>query len=175
MKRRNALAVSLFAAWAMPASAETVLVLAGHVITDAARPARGPSTITVTDGRITAIDDGLARTFAAGVRVIDLSTKTVLPGLIDAHVHLTGDPGGDFRDEAVERPNRVLSRVRRTRGSQRWQASRRCATSGRQRSRDLRCATGRPRASFRVRAYFQWVAPSRSSGGMATFRVSALK
>ena len=56
MKRRNALAVSLFAAWAMPASAETVLVLAGHVITDAARPARGPSTITVTDGRITAID-----------------------------------------------------------------------------------------------------------------------
>jgi len=102
MKRRNALAVSLFAAWAMPASAETVLVLAGHVITDAARPARGPSTITVTDGRITAIDDGLARTFAAGVRVIDLSTKTVLPGLIDAHVHLTGDPGGDFRDEAVE-------------------------------------------------------------------------
>lgn len=102
MKRRNALAVSLFAAWAMPASAETVLVLAGHVITDAARPARGPSTITVTDGRITTIDDGLARTFAAGVRVIDLSTKTVLPGLIDAHVHLTGDPGGDFRDEAVE-------------------------------------------------------------------------
>ena len=102
MKRRNALAVSLFAAWAMPASAETVLVLAGHVITDAARPARSPSTITVTDGRITAIDDGLARTFAAGVRVIDLSTKTVLPGLIDAHVHLTGDPGGDFRDEAVE-------------------------------------------------------------------------
>ncbi len=102
MKRRNALAVSLFAAWAMPASAETVLVLAGHVITDAVKPARGPSTITVTDGRITAIDDGLARTFAAGVRVIDLSTKTVLPGLIDAHVHLTGDPGGDFRDEAVE-------------------------------------------------------------------------
>ena len=102
MKRRNALAVAAFVATAMPASAETVLVLAGHVITDAARPARGPSTITVTDGRITAIDDGLARTFAAGVRVIDLSTKTVLPGLIDAHVHLTGDPGGDFRDEAVE-------------------------------------------------------------------------
>ena len=102
MKRRNALAVAAFVATAMPARAETVLVLAGHVITDAAKPARGPSTITVTDGRITAIDDGLERTFAAGVRVIDLSTKTVLPGLIDAHVHLTGDPGGDFRDEAVE-------------------------------------------------------------------------
>ena len=26
----------------------------------------------------------------------------MLPGLIDLHVHLTGDPGGDFRDEAVD-------------------------------------------------------------------------
>ena len=34
--------------------------------------------------------------------VVDLSSKTVLPGLIDLHVHLTGDPGGDFRDEAVD-------------------------------------------------------------------------
>ena len=102
MKLRAALTFAVFAACAMPVRAETVLVLAGHVITDAAKPARGPSTITVTDGRITAIDDGLARASAAGVRVIDLSTKTVLPGLIDAHVHLTGDPDGDFRDEAVE-------------------------------------------------------------------------
>ena len=38
----------------------------------------------------------------AGARLIDLSTKTVLPGLIDAHVHLAGDPGGDYRDEAVD-------------------------------------------------------------------------
>jgi len=33
---------------------------------------------------------------------IDLSDKTVLPGLIDLHVHLTGDPGGDFWRDAVE-------------------------------------------------------------------------
>ena len=35
-------------------------------------------------------------------RTIDLSDKTVLPGLIDLHVHLSGDPGGDFWKEAVE-------------------------------------------------------------------------
>ena len=26
----------------------------------------------------------------------------MLPGLIDMHVHLSGDPGGDYRDEAVD-------------------------------------------------------------------------
>ncbi|HEX8622172.1 MAG TPA: amidohydrolase family protein [Allosphingosinicella sp.] len=86
---------------AAPASAETVVVHAGHLITDASRPAAGPSTITVTDGRITAVAAGLTPA-PAGARLVDLSDKTVLPGLIDMHVHLSGDPGGDYRDEAVD-------------------------------------------------------------------------
>jgi imidazolonepropionase-like amidohydrolase len=86
-----------------PAAAETVVVHAGRLIADASKPAAGPSTITITDGRITAVAAGLAPA-PAGVRLVDLSGKTVLPGLIDMHVHLSGDPGGDFRDEAVD-PN----------------------------------------------------------------------
>ena len=99
--RKHLLALVAALAFAAPASAETVTILAGRLITDPSKPARGPSTIIVTDGRITAINDGLARA-EPGAKVIDLSTKTVLPGLIDSHVHLTGDPGGDFRDEAVD-------------------------------------------------------------------------
>lgn len=99
--RKPILAVAAALALSTPAVAETVTILAGRLITDPSKPARGPSTITVTDGRITNIADGLARV-EPGAKVIDLSTKTVLPGLIDAHVHLTGDPGGDFRDEAVD-------------------------------------------------------------------------
>src|SRR5919107_2330186 len=85
---------------AAPAAAETVVVHAGHLITDASRPAAGPSTITITDGRITAVAAGL-NPAPPGARVVDLSSKTVLPGLIDAHVHLTGMPGEPFWNEAV--------------------------------------------------------------------------
>jgi imidazolonepropionase-like amidohydrolase len=86
---------------AAPAAAETVIVHAGRLIADASRPPAGPSTITITDGKIVSVTEGLTPV-PAGARLIDLSTKTVLPGLIDAHVHLSGEPGGDYRDEAVD-------------------------------------------------------------------------
>lgn len=83
-----------------PALAETVAIRAGSVISDAASQPTGPATILVTDGRIAAITPGHGAVTAD--REIDLSSKTVLPGLIDLHTHLTGDPGGDFWKEAVE-------------------------------------------------------------------------
>lgn len=83
--------------------AETIVIHAGRLISDASATATGPSTITVTDGKITAIASGL-KPPEAGAKLIDLSGKTVLPGLIDSHVHLSGDPGGDYRSEAVD-PN----------------------------------------------------------------------
>ncbi len=83
------------------ASAETIAIKAGHVITDAAQPARGASTIIVVDGRISAINDAAAP-IPAGATIIDESRRTVLPGLIDAHVHLTGGPDAQFWQQATE-------------------------------------------------------------------------
>jgi imidazolonepropionase-like amidohydrolase len=102
MLKRLSLLVALFAA-AAPASAaaETLVVHAGRLIADASQRPRGPSTITIVDGRITAVSDG-HQPAPAGARLIDLSARTVLPGLIDTHVHLAGDPGGDFWRDAVE-------------------------------------------------------------------------
>ncbi len=101
MRRMMVAAVSALALMGGTASAQTSVIYAGRLITDADSGTGGPATITVTDGRITAIAQG-RQPAPAGAIVHDLSTKTILPGLIDLHVHLTGDPGGDFRDAAVE-------------------------------------------------------------------------
>jgi imidazolonepropionase-like amidohydrolase len=90
---------ALVALAASPALAETVAIRARSVITDAAGEASGPATILVEDGKILSITPGHS---VKADREIDLKTKTVLPGLIDLHTHLTGDPGGDFWKEAVE-------------------------------------------------------------------------
>jgi imidazolonepropionase-like amidohydrolase len=98
--RKALMAGAALIAAAAPLSAETVAIRAGSVITDAAAEASGPATILVTDGKITSITSGHGAVQAD--REIDLKAKTVLPGLIDLHTHLTGDPGGDFWKEAVE-------------------------------------------------------------------------
>ena len=85
----------------VPASAETVVIHAGRLIVDAGRPAQGPSTITIVDGRIQSVTDGTTPA-PQGARVIDLSSRTVLPGLIDAHVHFMSVPGSAYWREAVE-------------------------------------------------------------------------
>lgn len=61
-------------------------VVAGQVVD---RPV-----IVVTDGRIVSVvGEGTARpAIPAGARRIDLPGKTLLPGLIDMHVHLTSNP-----------------------------------------------------------------------------------
>lgn len=86
---------------ATAANAKTTVIYAGRVITDADKPTQGPSTIVITDDRITSITAGRSAA-PADAEVIDLGDKTLLPGLIDLHVHLTGDPGGDYRNEAVD-------------------------------------------------------------------------
>jgi imidazolonepropionase-like amidohydrolase len=92
---RSILFASVSLAIAAQASAATQAVIVGNLIPDAASGPTGPAVILVEDAR------GSANPFQAD-SVVDLSTKTVVPGLIDLHVHLTGDPGGDFRDEAVD-------------------------------------------------------------------------
>ena len=100
MRLKTILAIMLAGA-ATPALADTTVIHAGSVIIDAAAQPSGPMTIVVEDGRIGSIEPGL-NAYEGGDKFVDLSDKTVLPGLIDLHVHLTGDPGGDFWKETVE-------------------------------------------------------------------------
>ncbi|QLC25289.1 amidohydrolase family protein [Parasphingopyxis algicola] len=101
MHRLFSIFILLFAATTASAQEGTTIIHAGRVITEAGTPARGAATIAVRDGRIVSIADGhVAPT--DGATLVDLSGHTVLPGLIEMHSHLGGDPGGDYRDEAVE-------------------------------------------------------------------------
>jgi imidazolonepropionase-like amidohydrolase len=88
---KTLLAGAALAAMATAAYAETFAIQAGRLIVDAAKPERGPSTVIVEDGRIKAVLDGAVA--PAGATVVDMRGKTVMPGMTDVHVHLTGTSG----------------------------------------------------------------------------------
>jgi imidazolonepropionase-like amidohydrolase len=86
---------------AAAANAETYAIQAGHLIVDAALPERTNSTVIVDNGRVTRIDAGF--TAPSGATVIDERTRTVMPGMTDAHVHLTGTSGEPWYNRYTKR------------------------------------------------------------------------
>jgi imidazolonepropionase-like amidohydrolase len=70
-----------------------IAIQAGRLIDGVSTSPRGQTTILIGGDRIVAVQDGWQS--PAGVRVIDLRTSTVLPGLIDAHTHITGEGTGN--------------------------------------------------------------------------------
>lgn len=86
------LAIAAMLAAALPAPARTLLH-AGKLIDGRADTPRANVTITIEDERITQIVAGFTAP-ADGDRVVDLKHATVLPGLMDLHVHLTSEQSG---------------------------------------------------------------------------------
>ncbi|HVQ09988.1 MAG TPA: amidohydrolase family protein [Allosphingosinicella sp.] len=78
---------------APPAAGPVTVIHAGALLDRPGRPPRQRATIIVRGERIEAVQDGFAAV-PAGARLIDLSDRFVLPGLIDSHVHLTTDRAG---------------------------------------------------------------------------------
>ncbi len=76
------------------AAANLTYIHAGRVIAIPGQPPRGTTTIVIEDGRIKAVLDGHAEV-PTGAKVIDLGTRTLLPGLIDSHTHLSSDRAGN--------------------------------------------------------------------------------
>ena len=90
------------------ALAAPTYVHAGRLIDVPGKPVRGASTIVVDQGRIVSIVAG-HQPAPAGAATIDLRDKTVLPGLIDSHVHLSTDRGGEARLVREMREERALN------------------------------------------------------------------
>jgi imidazolonepropionase-like amidohydrolase len=78
------------AARAQTPAEPAVFIHAGALLDRPGEAPRGPSTVIVRGGRIEAIRDGFVAP-TDGARLIDLKREFVLPGLIDAHVHMFSD------------------------------------------------------------------------------------
>ena len=79
-----------------PSPAQTADAIVIHAGTLLDRPGQAPrrnASIIVRAGRIESVQDGFVAP-PAGARLIDLSDRFVLPGLIDSHVHLDTDRAG---------------------------------------------------------------------------------
>ena len=95
MTTKALLCVSLLAMTTSLAQAKDIVIHAGRLIDPATQTDRQKVSIRIHDDRITGIESGFI--MGDGADLIELGDKTVLPGLIDCHVHIlqsrhSGDP-----------------------------------------------------------------------------------
>jgi len=97
MKRAGACLATLFfistlsaSVLAQPAAVRPVAIKCGRLVDVRTGTMVNQAVILIEGDRITAAGPNI--TIPANAEIIDLSRMTVLPGLIDCHAHLTGDP-----------------------------------------------------------------------------------
>jgi imidazolonepropionase-like amidohydrolase len=89
-------------------SSKVVAIHAGHVLDVKSGKLLSDQTIVIVDGKIASVGASAETKVPAGAMLIDLSSATVLPGLIDAHTHLTSDPNFGYEQLGVSVPREAL-------------------------------------------------------------------
>jgi len=86
-----------------------VVIHAGHMLDVKAGKMLDNVTVVIDGDKITSVSGGGSQSDnQAGVRVINLPNATLLPGLIDAHTHLTVDPNFGYQELGVSIPKEAL-------------------------------------------------------------------
>ena len=78
-----------------------IVIHAGRLLAEPGQAVARQQSLRIADGKIAAVAAGFVDP-PPGARVIDLKDSFVLPGLIDCHVHLTGQLGPGQRMRFVE-------------------------------------------------------------------------
>ena len=94
-----ALLPALASAQAPTAPERLVAVKAGRLIDVSNGAVQENVTIVIRGDRIEAV--GTDVRVPQGAQLIDLSGETVMPGFIDMHTHITGDPSGGYSDQEL--------------------------------------------------------------------------
>ncbi|HYS46155.1 MAG TPA: hypothetical protein VEM35_06935, partial [Rhizomicrobium sp.] len=95
--------VAALLAASLPAWGETTVLKNVTVIDGTGAPAMANSAIVMTDGKITWVGPVAGLKAPKDARIEDLSGKFVMPGIIDAHVHV-GMMHDVTQDEKYETP-----------------------------------------------------------------------
>lgn len=93
MKSKSLLAVLLFVA-AASCYAQKTIIHCGNLIDGKSNEVQAQMTLVVEGNKIVSVQKGFTSP-AAGEKLIDLSKKTVMPGLMDMHVHLESETNKD--------------------------------------------------------------------------------
>ncbi len=89
-------------------AATTLVIKAAHLLDPAAGVVRDGMAVVIEGDKVKSVGPSAQLTAALplGAQIIDLGNATVLPGLIDCHVHLTSNPGNyyerNFRQSSAD-------------------------------------------------------------------------
>jgi imidazolonepropionase-like amidohydrolase len=97
------------------AAGGATIVLRGGRVFDGTGAAAREATVVITGDRIASVLAPGATNWPSGARVIDVTGKTVLPGLIDMHTHLTYTEGGLSPDVTLSLADAALRGMERLR------------------------------------------------------------
>lgn len=115
IRPRVALALALGAglAFPLPTQGQTTTPEPGVLALKAARLFTGTSETTLPDGMVI-VENGKIKAAGTqlpiprGARIIDLGDATLLPGFIDAHVHITAESGDNWYKDAIDGLQRTV-------------------------------------------------------------------
>jgi imidazolonepropionase-like amidohydrolase len=111
MRSKRLCSLAVFVALTLQLAAQTsqqIVIHAGHVLDVKTGKLLADQTVVIEDGKIVSLQAASdARANANAVR-IELPNATILPGLIDAHTHLTMDPMFGYAELGISVPREAL-------------------------------------------------------------------
>ncbi|MGD0990502.1 MAG: amidohydrolase family protein [Candidatus Sulfotelmatobacter sp.] len=96
-------------------SSKGVAIHAGHVLDVKTGKMLSDQMIVIADGKIVSVGEAAAAKAPADALRIELPNATILPGLIDAHTHLTFDPTFGYERLAISIPRETLTGAKNAR------------------------------------------------------------